>query len=292
MRKPNTHLITVLLPLESGTFLGDYHGAALCGVISAARDRGTETRVALIDRKDGDIVEQMQRVAMGAGGLLYMATPLDAGELAKLESFGRAVVVMNESLPAGLDLSAIRVNTVGSDNVTAAYEITKELLRLGHRRIGLINGPATARVACEREEGFRKAMKEHRGTIDPRAVVRGEFTSEAGIRGWQQVKKCSSRLTALVCGNDEIAFGVLEALASEKVDCPGRISVVGFEDSHWAARVTPKLTTARQSMAELGRAATELLVRQLQGTAGTETDHLMFPMEIIKRQSTASPAKR
>jgi DNA-binding LacI/PurR family transcriptional regulator len=291
MRKPNVHLITVLLPLESGTFLSEYYGAVLSGVISASRDGGTETRVALIDRKEADIVEQMQRVAMGAGGLLYMAMPLDADELAKLESFGRTVVVISGSLPPGLDLSTIRVNTVGSDNVTGACVITKELLRLGHRQIGLINGPATSRTACEREEGFLKAMKEHRGVIDFRAMVRGEFATDTGMQGWQQVKQCSPRPTALVCGNDEIAFGVLEALVREKVDCPGQISVVGFDDSRWAVRVTPKLTTARQPMAQLGRAATELLVRRLQGTAETEVEHLVFPMEIVSRQSTAPPGK-
>jgi DNA-binding LacI/PurR family transcriptional regulator len=94
-----------------------------------------------------------------------------------------------------------------------------------------------------------------------------------------------------VCGNDEIAFGVLESLAREKVDCPGQISVVGFDDSRWAVRVTPKLTTVRQPMAQLGRAATELLVKRLQGDAGTEVDHLVFPMEIVYRQSTAQPVK-
>lgn len=291
MRKPNIHLITVLLPLESGTFLSDYYGAVLSGVISASRDWGTETRVALLDHKEADIVEQLQRVAMGAGGLLYMAMPLDAEELAKLESFGRTVVVMSGSLPPGLDLSTIHVNTVGADNFTGAYEITRELLRLGHRRIGLINGPATARTACEREEGFLKAMEEQREVIDPQAVIREGFTTDAGMRGWQQIKRCSPCPTALVCGNDEIAFGVLEALAREKVDCPGRISVVGFDDSRWAARATPKLTTARQPMAQLGRAATELLVRRLQGDAETEVDHLVFPVEIVNRQSAAPPVK-
>lgn len=291
MRKPNIHLITVLLPLESGTFLSDYYGAVLSGVISASRDWGTETRVALLDRKEADIVEQLQRVAMGAGGLLYMAMPLDAEELAKLESFGRTVVVMSGSLPPGLELSAIRVNTVGSDNFAGAYEITKELLRLGHRRIGLINGPGTARTACEREEGFLKAMKDHRGVIDPQAMVRGEFSTDAGMQGWHHIKQRSQRPTALVCGNDEIAFGVLEALAQEKVDCPGQISVVGFDDSRWAVRVTPKLTTARQPMAQLGRAATELLVKRLQGNGGAEMDHLVFPMEIVNRQSVAPPGR-
>src|ERR1039458_4806202 len=58
MRKPNIHLITVLLPLDSGIFLSDYYGTVLSGVISASRDLGTETRVALVGGKELDRSEE------------------------------------------------------------------------------------------------------------------------------------------------------------------------------------------------------------------------------------------
>jgi DNA-binding LacI/PurR family transcriptional regulator len=289
MRKPKTALITVLLPLETGPFMSEYYGTVLSGVISAARDLETETRVALIDHDDADILERLQRVAIGAGGLLYMAMPLGERELSRLETFGRPVVVLGESLPPQINPSNIHVNTVGVDNFAGAYEITSLLLNIGHRRIGLINGPATARDACERERGFLKAVKEHGGVLDPRSIIRTEFSTECGTRSWSQISQCVPRPTALVCGNDEIAFGVLDALAREKVDCPGQISVVGFDDSRWAARVTPALTTVRQPMAQLGRAAAEMLVRRLQESVANEAEHLMLPMEIINRQSVAPP---
>ena len=293
MRKPNIHLITVLLPLESGIFLNDYYGTVLSGVISASRDLGTETRVALIGGKevDGDIVEQMQRVAIGAGGLFYTARPLDAEELAKVEDLGRPLVVISGCLPPGVDLSSIHVDTVGADNVTGAYEVTKELLRLGHRRIGFINGPAMSRDACDRERGFLKAMKEHGGIVEPRAMTRVEFSADSGMQGWQQIKRCTPLPTAVVCGNDAIAVGVLESLAQDKVNCPEQMSVVGFDDWREAVHVTPKLTTVRQPIAQLGRAATELLIRRLQTEDGPEGEHLVFPMEVIHRQSTAPPRK-
>jgi len=290
MRKPRTGLITALLPLETGAFMSEYYGAVLSGVISASRTLETETRVALIDHDTDDIWDQMQRVAIGAGGLLYMAMPLDTQTLAKLEDFGRPVVVMGGSMPPRVDSSTTRVNTVSVDNFAGSYEITHVLLELGHRRISFINGPAVSTAACEREAGFLKAMYDHDGVIDPRAIIHAEFSIEAGVRHWQQIKQCTPRPTAVVCGNDEIAFGVLEALAKEKIDCPGEISVVGFDDSRWAARVIPPLTTARQPMAQLGRAAAELLVKRLQETAGAKAEHIVFPVEIIKRQSVAPPA--
>jgi DNA-binding LacI/PurR family transcriptional regulator len=290
MRKPRTQLITALLPLETGAFMSEYYGAVLSGVISASRALETETRVALIDHGKDDTWDQMQRVAIGAGGLLYMAMPLDTRTLAKLEDFGRPVVVMGGSMPPQVDSSTTRINTVSVDNFAGAYDITCVLLKLGHRRIGLINGPATATAACQREAGFLKAMKDHGGVIDPRAIIHAAFSIDAGVRHWQQIKQCNPRPTAVVCGNDEIAFGVLEALAKEKIDCPREISVVGFDDSRWAARVIPPLTTARQPMAQLGRAAVELLIRRLQETSKTEVEHVVFPVEIIERQSVAPPA--
>jgi DNA-binding LacI/PurR family transcriptional regulator len=289
MRKPRVHLITVLLPRETGAFMSEYYGVVLSGVISAARDGGTETRVALIDPVGDDILEQMQRVAIGAGGLLYMALPLTARQLVKLESFTRPVVVMGGSLPPHVDLSTSRVNTVGVDNFAATHELTTRLLKLGHREIGLIGGPTTVRDAWERERGFLEAMKEGRGFVGPQAIIHAEFTVEAGLQGWQQIGKLTPRPTAVVCGNDEIAVGVLQALAKEKIDCPAEISIVGFDDSRWATRVTPPLTTVRQPMAQLGRTAAELLVKRLQNAGEMEIEHRLFPVEIIDRQSVAAP---
>ena len=291
MRKPRVHLITVLLPLETGAFMSEYYGVVLSGVISAARDCGTETRVALIDPDGGDILEQMQRVAIGAGGLLYMALPLTTRQLVKLEDFARPVVVMGGSLPPHADLSTSRVNTVAVDNFAAMRELTTRLLKLGHRQIGLIGGPTTVRDAWERERGFLEAMKEGRGLVDPQAILHAEFTVEAGLQGWQQIGKCTPRPTAVMCGNDEIAVGVLQALAKEKVNCPADVSVVGFDDSRWATRVTPPLTTVRQPMAQLGRTAAELLVNRLQNAGETKVEHRLFPVEIIDRQSVAAPAR-
>jgi DNA-binding LacI/PurR family transcriptional regulator len=290
MRKPRVHLITVLLPQETDVFMSEYNGVVLSGVISAARDGGIETRVALIDPDGGDILEQMQQVSIGAGGLLYMALPLTVRQLVKLEDFVRPVVVMGGSLPPDVDVTTSRVNTVVVDNFAATHELTTRLLQLGHRRIGLIGGPTTGRDAWERERGFRDAMKHGRGLLDPQAIIHVEFSVAAGWQGWQQIGRCVPRPTAVVCGDDEIAFGVLQALAKEKINCPAEVSVVGFDDSRWAARVTPPLTTARQPMAQLGRTAAELLMNRLRNTGETEAQHRLFPAEIIDRQSVAAPA--
>ena len=290
MRKPKVHLITALLPFETGAFVSEFYGAVLSGVVAASREWETETRVALVDPNDVDILEETRRVAMGAGAIFYMAKPLSVRQLVKLEDLARPIVVMGGSLPAHVDLSEVHVSTVGVNNLMASYDVTSHLLKLGHRRLALINGPTGVRDAWEREQGFIKALKEHNVSLDPRAIVHGTFTTEGGIRGWEQVKLCSERPTAIVCGDDEIAFGVLEALAKDRIDCPHEVSVVGFDDSRWAPRVTPALTTVRQPTAEMGRAAVELLATHLQNLSeDARVEHRVFPVEIVNRQSVAPP---
>ena len=290
MRKPKINLITALLPLETSAFVSEFYGAVLSGVVAASREWETETRVALIDPGDADILEETRRVALGAGAIFYMAKPLSVRQLIKLEELGRPIVVMGGSLPAHIDLSEVHVSTIGVNNLAASYDQTIRLLQLGHRRLALINGPAGARDAWEREQGFAKALKAFKVPLDPQAIVHGTFTTEGGVRGWEQLKHCSERPTAIVCGDDEIAFGVLEALAKDKIDCPQQVSVVGFDDSRWAPRVVPPLTTVRQPTAEMGRAAVELLASCLQNPSGEyAVEHRVFPVEVVNRQSVAPP---
>jgi len=290
MRKPKTHLITVLLPLQFESFASEYFGTILSGVVSASREWETEIRVGLIDNSDVDVVEQLGRIAIGAGGILYMANPLSVRNLMKLEDLGRPIVVMASSLPPQIDLSDVGVSTVTINNLMGAYEVTRTLLKLGHRRLAIINGPDGLRDPAERQKGFVKAMAEFDVPVDHHAIVHVPFAFEGGIRGWEQLKQRSYRPTGVVCGNDEIAVGLLEALAKDRIDCPREISVVGFDDSRLAPRVYPPLTTVRQPTTEMGRGAVELLAARFRNPNGrANVEHRVFPVEVVNRQSVAPP---
>jgi len=290
MRKPKTNLITVLLPLETDVFLSSYYGAVLAGVVASSSEWNTETRVALMDPKHGDVLVQMRRAAIGAGGLLYMAMPLSIRQVVKLEEFSRPLVVMGGSLPPHIDLQDIHVSTVGVDNQSGAYEVTVSLIKAGHRRLALLNGPDEARDAWERGSGFQRAIKEYGLPYDTQTIVQGTFQYEAGLTGWEQLKQKPARPTAIICGNDEIAFGLMDALRQDNVRCPEDVSVVGFDDSLWAGRVSPPLTTVRQPIARLGQLAVEMLATRLQSPADMPVEHRVFPPEIVNRKSTAPPA--
>src|SRR5579859_6283462 len=200
---------------------------------------------------------------------------------------------MGSSVPPQIDLADVGASTVAVNNLAGACDITRMLIKLGHRHLAMINGPVGSRDPAERQQGFLKAITESRLAIDHQAIMHVPFAFEGGIRGWEQLRQHAYRPTALVCGNDEIAVGVLEALAKDGINCPRDISVVGFDDSRLAPRVYPPLTTVRQPTTEMGRGAVELLATRIRNLDGKmDVEHRMFPVEIVNRQSVAPPAMR
>jgi LacI family transcriptional regulator len=281
-----------MMPLSTDSFISDYMNGLLAGIVTASRDLEMEARISLLEVNNDDILTQVRHAAIGAGSIVLIGRLLSPRQLVKLEEVGRPIVVMDACLPPNMNLDEVAINTVGTNNRECIYELTLELLKLGHRRLALVNGPAEMHDAWERQQGYIQALTEYRIPIDHQAIVHESFTTEGGARGWETLKQLSIRPTAIVCGNDEIAFGVLEEMAKEKIPCPERISVVGYDDSRLASRVTPALTTVRQPTIEMGRAAVEMLTGRVRNSSSeVAAEHRVLPGRIIRRNSVASPPK-
>ena len=290
MRKPRVHLVTALLPLATDSFISDYVNGILAGMVTAARDFEMEARISLLNQEDDDILRQVRHAAIGAGSIVLIGKYLSLRQALKLEELARPMIVLNACLPPNMAVEDFGVSTVGTNNQEGFYELTLELLKLGHRRIALINGPIHQRDAWERQQGFMRALTEKRVPIDHSAVLNETFTAQSGALGWDILKRHTVRPTAIMCGNDEIAFGVLEKLAQENISCPKDISVVGFDDSRLAARITPALTTVRQPIIEIGRTAVEMLNSHVwRSSVEVTVEHRVLPGTIVRRSSVAPP---
>ena len=291
LRKPKTHIVTALLPLSTDSFISDYMNGILAGVVTAARDLELEVRVTLLDASDNDILRQATQASIGAGSILLIGKLLTLRQVVKLEELSRPIVVLDACLPPNTDLREIAVSTIGMNNRECFYDMTVELLKLGHRRIALVNGPEHMHDAAERLQGYVQALTEYRQPIDHQAIVSESFSTDGGVHGWETLAQRSVRPTAIMCGSDEIAFGVLDKLADEKILCPRDISVVGFDDSRLAARISPSLTTVRQPTIEIGRAAIQMLNERFGKAPGELTiEHRILPGTIMRRESVAPPS--
>lgn len=175
------------------------------------------------------------------------------------------------------------VPTVTSANHEAGVLTGRHLWELGHRDIVFMAGAGELRSQADREEGLR--------TFYPHVLtLTADFHPEDGYRCADSLLRNGTRATAIVCGNDGMAAGVIERLQAEGMHVPRDMSVTGFDDLP-ADLQRPRLTTIRTDVVGIGRESARLLIDLIEDVGGAETS-VVTPVELIVRDSTSSPAGR
>jgi LacI family repressor for deo operon, udp, cdd, tsx, nupC, and nupG len=163
----------------------------------------------------------------------------------------------------------------------------QHLFDCGHRNIAHLTSPSRYAKPHERLLGFREAMG--RLGLEQRAdwVIPGDHSKHAGVAAADRLAAMGERPTAVFCGNDEMAIGLISRLRAHGIECPRDISVVGFDDIEFAPYLTPPLTTMRQPRAEMARVATGMLIDLIEGVPSDGPVHKVLPSELVVRASTA-----
>lgn len=177
---------------------------------------------------------------------------------------------------------------VGFDNAQAAYQIGSYLLDIGHRRIAMVAGIRRGNDrAAARVHGVTAAMAERGVRFDRGHLVEHDYDIAEGRRAASRLLASPNRPTAIVCGNDILAFGVLFECRARGVDVPRDISITGFDDLDLAANIEPPLTTIRVPAAQMGHRAAEYLLARLEKTPVPEKTELQAAL--VVRETTAPP---
>lgn len=179
------------------------------------------------------------------------------------------------------------VPSIGATNWSGGFAAAQHLLDLGHRRIGVIGGPAELLFARARLAGYRSALEQAGLPIDPELIGTGEFTTADGARETERLLGLADPPTAIVAANDVQARGVYEAARAAGVSIPADLSVVGFDDIPPARWLGPPLTTVRQPLVEMAEEATRLALRMRVETVGNIRRELATTL--VVRESTAPP---
>jgi len=177
-----------------------------------------------------------------------------------------------------------KVPAVAAANRPGAYNATKYLVELGHRRIGFITGAMDQTCAQDRLEGYKAALADHGVAFDPELVYEGDFFQPLGYAGASALLELPHPPTAIFASNDVSAFGVMEAVREHSLCIPQDVSVVGFDDIPQAAHVHPPLTTVRQPLEEMGRIATRMLLEYIEDPQ-RPIERVELPTELVLRQS-------
>jgi LacI family transcriptional regulator len=178
--------------------------------------------------------------------------------------------------------------SVGATNWQGAYDATQYLIGLGHCRIGFITGTLDLACATDRLGGYRAAHRDAGLPPAPELVCEGDFLQPAGYRGAHRLLDLPERPTAIFASNDVMAFGAMEAARERGLRIPQDISIVGFDDIPQTEHVHPPLTTVRQPLEEMGRAATRMLIQRIDQPERTP-ERIELPTKLIVRASCEAP---
>jgi len=211
-------------------------------------------------------------------GLLLCSSRLDEEELRTVVSRFPTVVLVSRRLDDDC------VGAVFSDDETGSYLAAKHLIQSGHKDIGFISGPPISLSGRLRLAGYCRALDTAGIAFDPTLVQHCSPVVEGGIQATKTLLTSQPDLTALLCHNDLVAVGALQACSALDRRVPADVAVIGFDDIPLAEYVTPSLTTSRIPRYELGKRAMRLLLNQIADCSG-RTQTIVLPVELIVRES-------
>ncbi|NUP51019.1 MAG: substrate-binding domain-containing protein [Catenulispora sp.] len=260
--------------------LSDYFGGL---VTAAAETLALSGRQVLLDvgdaRRSAPVLRELPGARTASGAILILPPePAEDLELLQRRRFPVVVVDPREPVPRGM-VSIAAAHTAG------ARALTRHLIERGHRRIGVISGPANWLTGADRIAGHLAALSEAGLLGSPELVRHGEGAIPTGVTAGGELLDLPEPPTAIVCFNDKVAVGVFQAAAERALRVPHDLAVTGFDDSEMSRATAPMLTTVRQPLPEMGRIAVTMLARLLDGQA-LDALHIELATELVVRGST------
>jgi LacI family transcriptional regulator len=275
LRRGKTMTIGVVVPRLTDTVMAMLYEA----LAHACAKTGQFAIVATTDDEPkADRAAAHTLLQRGVDGLV-LCTARDGDDFPE-ELTARGVPLVLALRTDGKSLSSV------ADDRFGGYLATRHLLDLGHRRIGLIAGPAYASSSRGRVEGYRQAMEEAGAEIDPHWIVGESFSIDAGVVAAETLMHLPKRPTAIFAVNDNTAIGAMSTLRRLTIAIPEDVSLVGYNDIPIVSRLGTPMTTVRVPFDQIAVSALELLTRSPMDLS--DRIRVATPV-LIPRRSTVAP---
>ncbi|MFM2086379.1 MAG: hypothetical protein RLZZ237_1248 [Pseudomonadota bacterium] len=278
--RTGTLRIGLLYSNPSAAFLSEF----LVGAMDQCRQGGGQL---LLERCD-DLASQRSAIAClveaGVDGILVPPPLCDSTEvLAQLNQMGVPAIAVATARPAP-GVSAVRI-----DDYQGALAMTQYLIAQGHRDIGFIEGDPAHTPALLRRQAFEDAMRDAGLAVPPQRVAQGYFTYRSGLDAARQLLSADTLPTAIFASNDDMAAATLAVAHGMGLQVPQQLSVCGFDNTPVATTVWPELTTIHQPIADMARAAVQLVIDEIRQRRAGETapaTHQLMEFTLMVRASS------
>jgi LacI family transcriptional regulator len=273
-----THTIGLLLP----DFTHPFFAQIAKSVAQTARARGYHALISYFEEDPQiEVSEAQAMLARRVDGLILASAQCDANTA----FFNR---VLSRDTPLVLidrPLEKVRASFVGVDHVGIGRVATEHLIAQGCRRIAHLRGPELA-IANERFQGYCLALQTKGLPVLPNYIVRAGFESESGYQALRGLLNSGIKIDAVFCFNDLVAIGAIRAIQEARRRVPDDIKVVGAGNVAYTDVLAVPLTTIDQSPVEMGRAASTLLIDQIESGRISRSKKIIVPHTLVVRQST------
>lgn len=264
--------------LQTGTSAGFFY-ETVRGVNSVVRE-GYNLVVRGID--DYEHYRAIHRKSFD-GVIVMSQSPKDEPFLDHLGTSGIPHIVLNRKVE--------RLNGVNilSDDALGSYKAVEHMIRQGHRRIAIIEGPEIFQSTFERRAGYLKALETHGIPLEKQYQIQGNYDLKSGYSTMRKLLKLNPRPTAVFCMNDDMAVGAIKAVVESRLEVPKDISVAGFDDSMFSAFLSPALTTVKRPIEEISRIGATMLLDCI-AQKNLVPDTIYLHTELVVRESVGPPA--
>lgn len=242
----------------------------------------SDVRMIVLTPQRGD-PERVERLIDGSiDGVILTTTHLDSPLPGQLQARRFPFVLLNRIV----DDDTIASCSV--DNRGGAAAMAAEIVEAGHRSVAAVFGPATTSTSRDREAGIRDALAVHEIPLPAELTRRGRFTYDNGHRALGELFAGARRPTAVMCANDVVALGAVNAAHALGLSVPGDVSIVGFDDIGMAAWDVFRLTTVRQDLRRMAEIAVDLVLASV-GDPHAAADRVVLPAEVLHRATLGPP---
>ncbi len=286
--KQRAYVFGILTTSAKDIFHSNYHLGLLSGILPAIKASKSRLKIVMMPPKPYPSLDAILKKNK-LDGLLILTWRWIHPSVAKLieTTCHSRVLVVNDPVPG------LRVNSVYTDVNSGMAQAVTHLVKKGRRKIGMLHGPwevlfkdgrKTVRVPFIdtqlKVKGLMRAFKTGRVQCNPDWFRSGAANSETeGFRVMKDWLREKHLPEAIVCGNDDLAFGVLRALK----ESGKRMLVIGFDDNQRAKQFSPPLSTVHQPLIQMGKDAVDILIRQIERPAFRPLSKKYIPKLIIRK---------
>ncbi|MGL6173323.1 MAG: LacI family DNA-binding transcriptional regulator [Cellulosilyticaceae bacterium] len=195
---------------------------------------------------------------------------------------GFPVVLIDRILPS------TNYDTVLVDNLNASYDALEQLIKRGHKKIGIITGPQDVYTARERLKGYYRVFEDYNLPIDIGLIKEGDYKVGSGYTLLKELMSKKEPPTALFITNYEMTLGAIMAINEENINVPGQLSIIGFDNQQFMSVVKPPLSVVEQPIQQIGESVAEILLKRL-AQGSKHAPHLIrLKGKVLIKQSVRS----